>query len=129
MRAGRRSVPPRGLTLRELLSLLLVNSQHHELWLQTGPDAMTWGHDSAPLAGLDIMLLTQQHLSVSRQAADLARQRPPVEYVYRCSHPLLQFPPQKWAEWIANSYAVEMNVPPRPDPSRPWSKATLNRIL
>ncbi len=51
------------------------------------------GHDSAP--GLDIMLpqvspgldimLKQQHLSVSGQAADPARQRPPVEYVYRPS--------------------------------------------
>ncbi len=45
------------------------------------------GHDSAP--GLDIMLLKQHHLSVSGQAANLARQRPPVEYVYCGSHPLL----------------------------------------
>jgi hypothetical protein len=37
------------------------------------------GHDSAP--GIDIMLLKQQYLSVSGQAADLARQHPPVEYV------------------------------------------------
>jgi hypothetical protein len=85
------------------------------------------GHDSAP--GLDIMLLQQQHLSVSGQAADPARQRPPVEYVYRCSHPLLQFLPLKLAEWIATNYVAELNVPPRPDPSRPWSTATLNRIL
>ncbi len=49
------------------------------------------GHDSAP--GFDIMLLKQQHLSVSGQAADQARQHPPVEYVYRSSHPLLQFRP------------------------------------
>jgi hypothetical protein len=40
------------------------------------------GYDSAP--GLDIMLLKQQHFSVSGQAADPARQHPPVEYVYRC---------------------------------------------
>ncbi len=52
------------------------------------------GHDSAPV--LDIMLLKQQHLSVSGQAADPARQHPPVEYVYRSSHPLLQFLPQTW---------------------------------
>jgi hypothetical protein len=55
------------------------------------------GHDSAP--GLDIMLLKQQHLSVSGhcgQDADPARQHPPVEYVYRSSHPLLQFLPQTW---------------------------------
>ena len=85
------------------------------------------GHDSA--AGLGIMLLKQQHLSVSGQAADPARQRPPVEYVYRRSHPLLQYLPQNSAEWIANNYAAELNVPPRPDPSRPWSTATLDRIL
>ncbi len=47
------------------------------------------GHDSAP--GLNIMLLKQQQLSVSGHAADLARQHPPVEYVYCCSHPLLQY--------------------------------------
>ena len=32
-------------------------------------------------------------------------------------------------EWIANNYAVELNVPLRLDPSNPWSTATLNRIL
>jgi hypothetical protein len=85
------------------------------------------GHDSAP--GLYIMLLKQQHFSVSGQAADLARQHPPVEYVYRSSHPLIQFLPQKLAEWIANNYAAELNVPPRPDQSRSWSTATLNWIL
>ena len=51
------------------------------------------GYDSAP--GLDIMLLKQQHFSVSGHAADPARQHPPVEYVYRRSHPLLQFLPRK----------------------------------
>jgi hypothetical protein len=90
------------------------------------------GHDSAP--GLNIMLQKQQHFSVSGQAANLARQHPPVQYVYCRSHPLLRFLPQKLAEWIANNYAAELNVPPRPDQSRPWtprawSTATLNRIL
>jgi hypothetical protein len=85
------------------------------------------GFDQAP--GLDIMLLKQQHFSVSGHAANPARQHPPVEYVYRRSHSLLQFLPQKLAEWIAHNYAAELNVPPRPDPSRPWSTATLNRIL
>ncbi len=75
------------------------------------------------------MLLKQHHFSVSGQAADPARQHPPVQYVYRRSHPLLQFLPHKLAECIANNYAAELNVPPRPDPSRPWSTATLNRIL
>ena len=85
------------------------------------------GHESAP--GLDIMLLKQQFLSVSEQAANPARQHPPVEYVYRISHPMLQFPPQKLAEWIANNYAEDLNVPLRPDLSQPWSTATLNGIL
>ena len=33
------------------------------------------------------------------------------------------------AEWIANNYAEELNVPLRPGLSQPWSTATLNRIL
>jgi hypothetical protein len=85
------------------------------------------GHDSAP--GLDIMLLKQQFLSVSELAANPARQHCPVEYMYHSSHPMLQFLPQKLAESIANNYAVELNVPPRLDQSKPWSTATLNRIL
>ncbi len=68
------------------------------------------GHDSAP--GLDIMLLKQQFLSVSELAANPARQHRPVEYIYRSSHPMLQFLPHKLAEWIANTYVVELNVPP-----------------
>ncbi len=66
------------------------------------------GHDSAP--GLDIMLLKQHLLSVSGQAADPARQHQTVTYMYRTSHPMLQFLPQKLAEWIANNYAEELNV-------------------
>ena len=85
------------------------------------------GHDSAP--GLDIRLLKQQFLRVSGQAANPERQHPPVEYVYSSSHPMLQFLAQKLAEWIANNYAEELNVPLRPDPTQPWSTATLNRIL
>ena len=75
------------------------------------------------------MLLKQQFLTVSGQAANLARQHAPVENMYRSSHPLLQFLPQKLAEWIANNYADELHVLPRPDPSKPWSTATLNQIL
>ena len=85
------------------------------------------GHDSAP--ALDIMLLKQQLLSVSGQVADLARQHQTVTYMYSTSHPMLQFLPQKLAEWIANNYAEELNVPLRPDPTQPWSTATLSRIL
>ncbi len=66
--------------------LRLYNTYTYNLFFQ--------GHDSSP--GLDIELLKQQHLSMSGQAADLARQHPPVEYVYRSSHPLLQFLPQTW---------------------------------
>ena len=84
------------------------------------------GH-SAP--GLDIMLLKQQFLGVSGQAANQVRQHPPVEYVYHSSHPMLQFLPQKSAEWIANNYAEELNVPLRPGLSQPWSTVTFNRIL
>ena len=79
------------------------------------------GHDSAP--GLDIMLLKPQLLSVSGQAANPARQHPPVEYMYHSSHPMLQFLLQKLAEWIANNYAEELNVPLRTDLSQPWSTA------
>ena len=81
------------------------------------------GHYSAP--GLDIMLQKQQLLSVSGQAADLARLHQPVTYMYRTSHPMLQFLPQKLADWFANNYAEELNVPLRPDPTQPWSTATL----
>ena len=75
------------------------------------------------------MLLKPQFLSVSQQAAHPARQPRPVQNLYHTSHSLLQFLPQKLAEWIANNYAVELNVPPRLDPSKPWSTATLNLIL
>jgi hypothetical protein len=72
------------------------------------------------------MLLKQQFLSVSGQAANPARQHPPVEYWLSGLQITML---KKLAEWIANNYAEELNVPPRPDPSQPWSTATLNRIL
>jgi hypothetical protein len=71
------------------------------------------------------MLLEQQFLSVSGQATNPARQHPPVKYKYHSCHPLSHFH-QKLAEWIANNYAEELNVPPRTDQSKPWSKAKLN---
>ena len=46
-RDGALQKPERGLTLREQVSLLLVASQHHELWLQLGPDAL--GFSVSPL--------------------------------------------------------------------------------
>ena len=42
---------------------------------------------------------------------------------------MLQFLPQKLAEWIANNYAEELNVPLRPDLSQLWSTVKINRIL
>ena len=83
---------------------------------------LSQGHDQAP--ALDIMMLKQQVLSVSGQAADQARQHQTITYLYRTSHPMLQFLPQKLAEWIANNYAEELNVPLRPDTTQQWSTAT-----
>jgi hypothetical protein len=85
------------------------------------------GHDSGPC--LDIMLLKHHYPSVSGPAANPARQHPPIEYMYRSSHPKLQFLPQKLAEWIANNYAEDLNVHARPDSSKIWSTAIFNRIL
>ena len=85
------------------------------------------GYDSAP--GLDIMLLKQQVLNVSRQASTSGSQAPPVHNIYRSSHPLLQFLPQKLAEWIADNLAEDLQLPPKPRQSEPWSTAALNQIL
>ena len=85
------------------------------------------GYESAP--GLDIMLLKQQVLHVSRQASTSGSQAPPVQNIYRSSHPLLQFLPQKLAEWIADNLAEDLQLPPKPRQSEPWSTAALNQIL
>jgi hypothetical protein len=75
------------------------------------------------------MLLKHKYLRVSGEAANhLARQ------ILLLSMGTVQTSPvavssQKLAEWIANNYAEELNVPPRPDQSRPWSTAMLNLIL
>ncbi len=79
------------------------------------------GHDSAP--GLDIMLLKQQHLSVSGQAADPMIRRGSILLLSACT----VVPPSQpstvtasvavaslakltriLAEWIANNYAAEL---------------------
>ena len=67
--------------------------------------------------------------AISRRVCTACQSGEATSIVYRSSHPMLQFLPQKLAEWIANNYAEDLNVPPRPDPSQPWSTATLNRIL
>ena len=85
------------------------------------------GYESAP--GLDIMLLKQQVLHVSRQASSSGSQAHPVQNIYRSSHPLLQFLPQKLAEWIADNLAEDLQLPPKPRQSEPWSTAALNQIL
>ncbi len=69
----------------------------------------------------DIIAKLWQHSSTRFHAANAARQHPPAEYMYSysSSHPILQFFTQKLAEsrWIANNFAEELNVPPRPDAS------------
>jgi hypothetical protein len=67
--------------------------------------------------GLDIMLLKQQFLSVSGQAANLARQHPPVEYIYCHSHPMLQFLPQKLDCWNHGLEGIHWVYKPSPVPT------------
>ena len=67
------------------------------------------------------MLLKQQNLS----APDL----PAIEYVYRQMHPLLQFLPQKLAEWIDKNVGDELNLPARAGSDADWSAEKLNIIL
>ena len=70
---------------------------------------------------LDVMLLKQQNLS----PAGL----PAIEYVYRRMHPLLQFLPQKLAEWIDKNLGDELNLPARAGSDADWSAEKLNIIL
>ena len=63
------------------------------------------------------MLLKQQNLS----PAGL----PAIEYVYRQMHPLLQFLPQKLAEWIGKNVGDELNLPARAGSDADWSAESL----
>ena len=54
------------------------------------------------------MLLKPQLLGVSGQAANPARQHPPVEYMYRSSHPMLQFPVTTLEYSDTQSYSADM---------------------
>ena len=54
---------------------------------------------------MDVMLLKQQNLSPACL--------PAIEYVFRRMHPLLQFLPQKLAEWIDKNLGDELNLPAR----------------
>jgi hypothetical protein len=47
-------------------------------------------------------------------------------YAYRQHHSLLQFLPQKLAEWLAKNMPDELNLP---DPGDEWSSEALNSIL
>jgi hypothetical protein len=69
------------------------------------------------------MLLKQQVFSAS--GANQNRE-PNFQYAYRQHHPLLQFLPQKLAEWLANNMSQELNLP---DPGDEWSSEALNNIL
>ena len=67
------------------------------------------------------MLLKQQNLS--------APGLPAIEYVYRQMHPLLQFLPQKLAEWIDKNLGDELNLSARAGSDADWSTEKLNVIL
>ncbi len=58
---------------------------------------------------------------MSGHEANLEWQHPPVEYIYSSCHPRLQFLPQILAKGISNYFAEELNVPSRPDTSKPWN--------
>ncbi len=79
------------------------------------------GINAAP--SLDVMLLKPQVFSAS--GANQNRERT-FQYAYRQHHPLLQFLPQKLAEWLANNMSQELNLP---DPGDEWSSEALNNIL
>ena len=75
--------------------------------------------DSAP--HLDVMLLKQQDLS--------APGLPAIEYVYRQMHPLLQFLPQKLAEWIDKNVGDKLNLPARAGSDADWSIRKVKRYF
>ncbi len=77
------------------------------------------GSDSAP--HLDVMLLKQQSLSGPGM--------PPINYLYRRTHPLLQFLPQKLAEWIAKNLGDQLDLPAGAGSDDEWSTQHLNIIL
>ena len=75
---------------------------------------------------MDVMLLKQQGFTASGAHN---RQEQSFEYAFRRSHPLLQFLPQKLAEWIAHSMADELDLPPKTGRGDDWSSEDLNSIL
>ena len=84
-------------------------------------DCGAQGFYDAP--SLDVMLLKQQVFSAS--GANQNRE-PTFQYAFRQHHPLLQFLPQKLAEWLAKNMSEELNLP---DPGDEWSSEALNNIL
>ena len=75
---------------------------------------------------MDVMLLKQQFFTSSGANN---RQDESFQYVFRQSHPLLQFLPQKLSEWIAKNLADELALPPKTGPGDDWSSEDLNCIL
>ena len=84
-------------------------------------DCGAQGFHEAP--SLDVMLLKQQVFSAS--GANQNRE-PTFQYAYRQHHPLLQYLPQKLAEWLAKNMSEELNLPDHADE---WSSDALNNIL
>ncbi len=64
------------------------------------------GFNAAP--SLDVMLLKPQVFSAS--GANQNRETT-FQYAYRQHHPLLQYLPQKLAEWLAKNMSEELNLP------------------
>jgi hypothetical protein len=54
---------------------------------------------------------------------------PAIQYLYRRTHPLLQFLPQKLAEWIAENFGDRLNLPAGAGSNDDWSAQQLNLIL
>ena len=51
-----------------------------------------------------------------------------LEYVYWKHHPVLQYLPNKLAEWIGENMQGELGFPDKKDPKK-WSVSELNNIL
>ena len=80
---------------------------------------MQQGNYGAPQ--LDVMFLKQLSLSGPGM--------PAIKYLYRRTHPLLQFLPQKLAEWIAENLGDRLNLPAGAGSNDDWSAQQLNLIL
>ena len=80
---------------------------------------MQEGSNGAPQ--LDVMLLKQLSL--------FGPDMPAIQYLYRRTHPLLQFLLQKLAEWIAENLGDRLNLLAGAGSNDDWSAQQLNLIL